>query len=168
MEGKKIHMVYGAATAGAGVVIGLVLHFMDLSYETWSQWLMYAILGIGLILNAQAFSKANDGYISFGQAFSSCFKATAIYTLIMILWAFISIAIFPDIVERGMQIAAESMEKQGMSDEQMEAGLEMSRKYFKAFMVGGIVFMNMFWGAIFSLIAAAIVKKKGPRSIPQQ
>lgn len=154
-------MMYGLVTAIALIVVGLILYLTDLSFESWSQWVTYAVFLVGIIMNATAFSKANDHYVTFGNVFSSGFKASAIITLIMIAWGFIMMAIFPEMKEKGMEMARESMEKRGSTEEQIEQGMEMTRNYFTVFMVGGILFGYMFFGAIFSLIGAAIAKKKG-------
>ena len=168
MERKQTHMMYGLFTAIASIIVGLVLHFTNLSFEPWAQWVTHAVLLVGIILNDIAFSKENDANVTFGQVFSSGFKTTAIYTLIIIVWSFISLLIFPDIMEKGMQIAEEKMMSQGLPDEQITQALEMTRNNFKLFMVGGILFMTMFWGAIFSLLGAAIAKKKPNAAPPAQ
>lgn len=164
MEKKNTHIPYAFVTALVMIIIGLVLHLADLSYEAWVQWLSYGIFLVGIITNAVAYSKANDGFVSFGNVFSSGFKASAIITLVMLAWSFISIMIFPEIVERGMEMTRERMENQNMSEEQLEQGMAMSQKYFKLFMTMGIVFGFMVAGALFSLIGAAIAKKKGNQS----
>ncbi len=161
MQLKQTHKQYGLITGLAIVVIGLILYVADLSFESWAQYVMYVPFLVGLIINANAFSKANDGYVTFGKTFSSCFKAAAIATLLVLAWSFLSLYLFPDTIEKGMEAARNSMAEQGMSDEQIEQSMSMARKYFKVFMIGGVVFWYMFVGAIFSLIAAAIAKKKG-------
>ncbi|RYE25750.1 MAG: DUF4199 domain-containing protein [Sphingobacteriales bacterium] len=168
MKKDNTHMVYGSVTAVAAIIIGLVLHFTGLSFESWVQWLVYAVLLTGLILNGAAFSKAHDANVTFGQVFSSCFKAVAIFTLISIAWALISLMIFPDMMEKGMEIAQQKMEEKQMSEEQIAQAMEWTKKYFRAFMVGGILFGYMFAGAICSLIAAAITKKNPKAAPPAQ
>lgn len=161
---KKIqtHKSYGLVTAIAIIIIGLILHVANLSMQSWAQWIIYIPFLIGLILNAQAYAKANDHFVTFGQVWSSCFKTTAIITIISVLWGIISIYVFPDMLEKGMDMARQKMEEGGsMSEEQIDQALAMTKKFFIPFMIGGIVFGYMFFGAILSLIAAAIPKKKG-------
>ena len=45
---------------------------------------------VGILLNGIAFSKANDGYVTFGSVFGSCFKMAMIVTLVMVVWGFLS------------------------------------------------------------------------------
>lgn len=163
MEKKSTHIIYGFITSIVMIVVGLVLHLADLSFEPWAQWVTYAVFFIGILINAFAFSKANHRDVTFGNVFSSGFKASAIITLVMLVWSFISVAIFPEITERAFERSAEQMTKQGMSDEQIDEALEMTKKYFKLFMVMGVVFGFTFFGALFSVISAAIAPKNPPQ-----
>jgi len=161
MKPTNTHLLYGALTAVAMIIVNVLLYVTNNAFQSWAQWVGYIPFLVGIVLNAQAFSKANDGYISFGQAFSSCFKACAIITLITLVWSFAAMAIFPEMQDKAMEVARERMTTKGMSDEQIEQGIQMTQKYFKVFMVAGIVFGTMFVGAIFSLIGAATAKRKG-------
>ena len=161
MEKVQTHLKYGLYTGIAIIVVGLILHIANLSFEQWAQWVMYIPFAIGLFLNAQAFAKANNHQVTYGNVFGSCFKASAVITLIVLAWGLLSIFIFPEMKEKGMEITQERMAEQGMSDEQIEQGLEMSKKFFIPFMMGGIVFGYMLMGVVLSLIAAAIPKKTG-------
>lgn len=159
---KQTHIMYALVTGIVMIILGVILYIAGVAFKPGMQYVSYIPFLIGIILNAIAFSKANDGFVTFGNVFSSCFKACAVITLMSLVWAFIAMMIFPDMMEKGMEIARQKMSEQGMSDEKMEQAMEWTRKYFKAFMTAGIVFGYMFWGALFSLIAAAIAKKKGP------
>lgn len=161
MKLKQTHLTYGLVTGLIMVVFGLVLHFTDLTFKPGMNWVPYIPFLVGIILNAIAFSKANDEYVTFGNVLSSGVKMSLIITVISIIWAFAAMAVFPGMAEKGMEIARQSMEEKGMPDEQIEQGLEMSRKYFGIWMVLGISVGYMFFGTIFSLIGGAVAKKKG-------
>lgn len=161
MEKKQTHIMYGLITALALIALNLIIHLADVEDPTWTQWISYTIFLIGVLINAFAFSKANDNYVTFGNVFSSGFKASAIITLISIAWLFIFMWLFPEMKEKGFEIARKSMEKKNMDEEQIEQALVMTKKYYNVFMVGAVVFSYMFIGALSSLIGAAIVKKKG-------
>jgi uncharacterized membrane protein YciS (DUF1049 family) len=161
METKQTHMIYGLITAIALIALNLIVYVADLEDPSWTQWVNYAIFFIGVLLNAFAFSKANDQYVTFGSVFSSGFKASAIITIISIAWFLVFMMIFPEMKEKGMEIARKSMEKKQMSEEQIDQALEMTKKYYSVFTVGVLVFSYMLFGAIFSLVGAAVAKKKG-------
>ncbi|XZF13193.1 DUF4199 domain-containing protein [Chitinophagaceae bacterium MMS25-I14] len=168
-ETANTHFTYGAATALAMIVLNLALYLTGNAFQSWAQWVGYIPFIIGIILNGQAFSKAKDNYVTFGQVFGSCFKACAIITLILLVWSFASLAIFPDIIDKALDVTRTKMAAKGMSEEQIDNAIQMTQKYFKPFMVAGVLFGTMFFGAIFSLIGAAVAKKKTgmPPAMPE-
>ncbi len=167
---KKVqtHIPYGFITALAMIIVGVILEVAKLNMNPAIQWIGMLPFLIGIILNAQAFSKANDADITFGQAFGSCFKATAIVAIVMVAWSVISLMIFPEIQTRAMEKAQTDMMKRGMSEEQMDMAINMTKKYFKVFAAGGALLMILFLGAIFSLIGAAIAKKQPRQQVMMQ
>jgi hypothetical protein len=158
---KQTHMMYGALTAIAYIIVSVVLYLVGLAFESWTVLVVYGVFLGGILLNAFTFSKANEHYVTFGNVFSSCFKATAIIALILLAWYFISLWIFPEMREEGMEMARQKMQDTNLSDEQIEANLKIANS--TAINVAGVVFGTMFVGAIFSLIGAAVAKKKGER-----
>ncbi len=161
----QTHKLHGLIAGIAMIVIGLIFHLTNLSYNSWVQYVTMLPLLVLTIINANAFSKANDTNVTFGNVFSSGFKLASITTIIMVIWVAISLQIFPEIRERGTEMAIKSMEEKGLSEEQIEQGLEMTKKFFMVFAIGGMLFMTLLYGAIFSLIGAAIAKKN-PRQQP--
>jgi hypothetical protein len=155
-------MKYGFITGLVMIVIGAILYLTGVAFKPGMQYVTYIPFLIGLILNAQDFTKANDGFVTYGNVFSSCFKATAIITLLLLVWSLLSIALFPHMKEEAMEMARQQMSKNPqMTDDQIEMAMNMTKKYWNVFLVGGVVFGTLFVGAILSLIAAAIPKKKG-------
>jgi hypothetical protein len=167
MERKQTHLMYGFLTGIAVVIVGLALHLADLSMKNWAQYVMYIPFLIGLILNAHAYAKANDHFVTYGNIWGSCFKASAIITLVVLVWSFISTFLFPEMHEKAMEMAREGMEERNMDEEQIEQAMNMTKKFFIPFMIAGVVFMYMIAGAIFSAIAAIFPKKKGEGMPPQ-
>lgn len=162
MEKKNTHITYGFITGLVMVVVALGLYLTGMVFKPGMQYIQYAALLIGLILNAQAFTKANDGYVTFGKVFGSCFKAVMIVALVLTLWAVVSAFIFPEMKEKALEVAREQMAKNPkMTDDQIDAALNITKKYWNVIVIAGSVFNNLFFGAILSLIAAAIPKKKG-------
>lgn len=158
----QTHKTYGLLTALAIIIINVILYVAGLAFtEQWTSYVAYVPFIIGIILNAIAFSKANDHNVKFGQVFSSGFKACAIITLISIAWSLLSIyVVFPEMKDKALEIAAEQMYKNpDMKESDIETALNMTKKFFVPFMIAGIVFGYMFFGAIFSLIGAAVAKK---------
>lgn len=163
---KQTHLMYGLVTAIVMVVLSTVLYVMNLSFKPGMQYVTYIPFLIGVILNAVAFSKANDANVTYGNVFGSGFKMSALVTIIILVWSFISMMIFPEMATKGMELARQSMMEKNMSEEQIDKAMTFMESHFKLFMVIGVVFWTILFGAIFSLIGAAVAKKNGVR--PQQ
>jgi hypothetical protein len=80
----------------------------------------------------------------------------------MVLYAILFVNIFPEMKDKALELARKEMAKNPqMTDEQMEAALGFTSKYWNVILIGGNLLGTMFWGAIFSLIGALVAKKKG-------
>ncbi|MBS1615962.1 MAG: DUF4199 domain-containing protein [Bacteroidetes bacterium] len=158
---KQTHIMYGFLTSLALIILFVAFEVTGLSEHKGVQFIGWAVMLAGLILNAFAFTKANQAEVTFGQVFGSCFKATAIITIVMVIWSMLMFQIFPGMEPKMLDKAREGMSAQkGMTDEQIEKGMAMTQKYFKVFIAAGALFGTLIEGLIFSLIAAAIAKKK--------
>ena len=166
MKKVQTHVKYGGITGAAIVILGLILYVADLSFKPGMNYVAQLPFLIGIILNAMAYSKANDQYVTFGNVFSSGIKASLIVTVISLVWTFLALLIFPEMKDKAIEISEQALMDQNMSDEQIEMGMGATKKFFTLFMVLGVLFGTMFWGAIFSLIGGAIAKKK-PQGMPQ-
>ncbi len=162
MEKKNTHIMYGLFTGIAMVIIGLIIYLAGAAFKPGVPYIAYIPFLVGIILNAVAFSKANDGFVTFGNVFGSCFKATMIVTLVMVAWSLLSMTIFPEMKEKAIEMAREQMAKnQKMTDEQIDTYIAMTKKYWNVFLIAGAIFGNLFYGVIFSLIGGAVAKKNG-------
>ena len=164
MDKKNTHLVYGLITGVVLVIIQMVLYLTGLAFKSSAmQYVSQVPFLIGIIMNAMAFSKANDEYVTFGNVFGSGFRMSMIVALVVLAWSVIALFALPGMKEKAMEMAREEMMKKSkITDEQVEMSLTMMRKYWNVFMTAGVIFSNIFWGAIFSLIGAAVAKKKGP------
>ena len=160
LQKKEVHIMYGFITGIVMVVIGLIIYLTGQAFKTGMQYIAYIPFLVGIILNAVAYSKANDGLVTFGNVFGSCFKASMIVTIVIVVWSVISMYIFPEMKDKALEMAREQMAKnQKMTDEQVDMALNITRKYWNVFLIAGAIFGTLFWGVIFSLIGGLVAKK---------
>lgn len=167
MERKQVHLQYGAITALVMIVINVAMLLTGNQDNKAINWIAFLPFLAGIIACCIAYAKANDKMVTFGQVFSSGFKASAIIALIIIVWSFLSLYIWPDIKVRALDKAMLDMENNKMSQEQMDQAIGITKKYFGVFMAAGALFSTLFFGAVFSLIGAAVAPKKGTPHQPQ-
>lgn len=157
---NKNYVQYGMIISLIIVVLSVLFYILNLNQEKWTQWIGLAIMFVGIIITCLNYSKINEGNVTFGNVFMSGFKATLIITVVTIIFSVIMLLIFPDIQEKALEVSRAEMEKKGVPQEQIEQGINFTQKFFMVFVVvGGIVF-NLFFGAIASLIGAAVAQKK--------
>lgn len=165
---KQTHIPYGFISGMLVVICSLVIYLSGASFKPGVQYIAYIPFLIGVVMNAMAFSKANDGFVTFGNVFGSCFKASMIVTLVIIAWSITSAIAFPEMKAKALEIAREQMMKNNkMTDESVDKAIELTKKYWTAFLIAGALFGSLFYGALFSLVGALIAKKKGQQPFAQ-
>jgi hypothetical protein len=152
-----------------GVIIGLVLIVFFLAfYFTGNTFNKGAISYLptlffvgGIIYSIIMWANANNNNVTFGQCFKYGFKASAIVAIIMSVFLAIFIFSFPDYKEKFIEFMSNEMDKadSNITDEQKEASLSIMGNFFAVSAIGGSLFMNLLFGAIASLIGAAVAKK---------
>ena len=144
------------------VLISFILFFTNSTYEPWAKWISTAVMFCLIVFSQKILSDGFDK-ISFGKIFGMGFKITLIITLLSMLYMVIYTNVLDvNFNEKVVQVARESMEKKGtLSEEQIEAALEMSKKFMTpAFMYIMLIVSNLIFGSLFSVIGAAVFKKE--------
>jgi hypothetical protein len=163
MEKKQTHIMYGFISGLVMVILGVTIYLAGAAFIKGIQYVAYIPLLVGLILNAIAYSKANDGFVTFGNVFGSCFKAAMIVTIVMIAWTSVSPLIFPEMKEKVLSMMHDEMAKnKNIDDDKIDTYVNMFKNHWNMITIGIVILSNLIYGAIFSLIAAAIAQKKGP------
>ncbi len=161
MEKKPVtHFTAGIIIAAIMIVYSLILNFTGLMANQALGFVSYVILLAGIIYFVLQHANARDNTATFGNLFSFGFKTTAIATLILIAFQIIFFLIFPEYKEKIADIARENMQKQGKAtEEQIEQGMEMMKRFFWVGLIGGTLFFMLIIGLVASLIGAGIAKK---------
>lgn len=161
-----------------GLILGLILIVIsvvmtlvvtDFSKMQKYAWISYLIIVGGLVWAGFSYAHEMNGNVTFGNVFAHGFKATAVLTIIMVVYTAISVTIiFPEIKDKVIETARAQMEAKGeLSESQIDQALSMTQKFFLPFAIGGALVSYLFLGAIGSLIGAAL-SKKNPNPQPFQ
>lgn len=144
------------------IVIGLAIYFSGQLGNTSLGYLQYVVFMGGIIWGCIYYAKQMKGNVTFGNVFAHGFKTTAFIAAAMAVYTFLSVRfLFPDIIEKTVEIArAQMRENKDLSDDQIDQAMNMTREYFVPFATGGLLLMFAIFGALSSLIGAAVAKKK--------
>lgn len=163
MEERKpiTHVTAGLIIAALLVVYSIVIQFLGLTQQKALGLLQYALIIGGLIYFVNQYGKAHNYTLSFGNLFAFGFKATAVFTIINIVFLILFFLLFPDMKEKTFEIARQQMEDNPkITEDQIEQGIDMARRFFWVGLIGGTMFFMILIGALGSLIGAAVTKKR--------
>ncbi|HEC44569.1 MAG TPA: DUF4199 domain-containing protein [Bacteroides sp.] len=155
-------LIWGLILSFASIIFNVILYMMD---QNLNQALGYAGIIISLvvmILGIRSFrDNIRDGVLPFGTAFGFLMIVMIVSTIIgdiytYILWTVID----PDIVGKMLDLQTEKMLEKGIPEEAMEQAMTMTAKFMQpGIMIAMATATGLFFGAILSLIIAAIFKK---------
>ena len=162
MEKNPIsHFLVGLIVSCILILVNVIFIIFDLTGNTKISWLASALNVALLVYFIMEFGKLNNNSKSFGELFSYGFKATALITIILTAFMLVYTLIFPESVEKAIEISREQMDKNpNLTEDQIEQALEITRKFYTPILIAGTLFATMFVGAIGSLLGAAVTKKK--------
>ncbi|MDB5228545.1 MAG: hypothetical protein JWN78_2738 [Bacteroidota bacterium] len=160
---KPYTLKFGIIGGFASVIVSLILYFTNMQFASWAKWLSTLILFIIIILGLKAIANGNrNKIIPFGTLFGAGMKITLIITIISVIYFVIYMNfIETDFIAKILDASRQQMAEKGLSEEQIDRAVEMSSKFMSPWLM--IVFMvigSLIFGAIASLIGAAIYKKE--------
>ncbi|MFL9484252.1 DUF4199 domain-containing protein [Chitinophagaceae bacterium LWZ2-11] len=152
------------------IVLNLVLYFVGQSQNKPLGILISAIFVGGIIWSCISYAKDLEGNVTFGNTFAHGFKVAATVTALYLVYTFLALKfITPGIIDLAIEEAKKGMEeKKNLTTEQVDSALEMMRKYFVPFAIGGALLAYLVLGLISAAIGAAVAKKNPVQASPFQ
>tara|TARA_R110002050_G_scaffold100580_1_gene208205 strand:- start:168993 stop:169514 length:522 start_codon:yes stop_codon:yes gene_type:complete len=159
----KFGLIYGVIAAVIGIVFTFMLIAGEMLFDpspikTVVQILIFVAVVAVTIFN---FKKANNGYLSLGQALGLGAITALVTSIISIIFMyFLSSVIVPDFWEQSAEAARLAIQEQNpsLTSDQVENAVEMQGK-FSWIIYPAILIMNLFFGFITALITGLILKK---------
>ncbi|WP_439879911.1 DUF4199 domain-containing protein [Pontibacter sp. MBLB2868] len=160
----SVSLKYGLLTALVGVVYSLILMVTDLGDNRWLSSAAYIILIVGIILAMKQYKAINYGYMSYGQGLGIGSLVSVIFGFLsgLFTWLYTTF-VDPNYMSNIMEKQRVKMLEQGMSDEQIDAGMKMAENFQGPLtMILGAAVITLIVGFIFSLIISAVMKNSRP------
>ena len=166
LKTRKFSLRYGALGGIVGIVFGVMLFTMDMHYDrsTAIQAIQFGILAIFVVIGIIQFKKANESYLTIGQAIKIGAGVGLIAAVIgTVYFLVLSNVIEPDYMEKAAEIQKVKTfaENPSLTQEQWDQGMEMQKKFFPVFLGIGVI-MSALFGLIIGLITGLITKKAKP------
>ncbi len=156
---------YGVIGGLLVIVIGLIQYLLGIT-STISQAVGWLSMLITIVFPVLAIREHRDndlgGYISYGRGLGTGVLTALIIGLVTAIWTILLYNVIdPSIMDQIMQVQAEAMEEQGMSDEDIENVAAMTGKFMTAPVMAAIGFgTSLFLGFVASLIGGAVMKRE--------
>lgn len=159
----KSTMTSGAILGVALVIFSLILYMTGLIFSKGLNYISWLILVGGIVLGMKSYRDQQQGFISYGRALGVGMLTVLFASIIAALFNYILYAfIDPSLIEKSIEMARNQMVEKGtLSDEQIEMGLNMTKKIMQPGIMSLMTILGSgFMGLIFSLIIAAFMKNE--------
>ncbi len=165
----KYALNFGVILGVISVAFSLMLYSLDMHYQGG-----LAVMGVSLVLTIilivigmMQFKKANNGFLSFGQALKIGVGISLVGAVIGVLFNQVLINfIDPDTMTKAMDYQREQLIAAGqLSVQQIDAQMEMGKSFSTPVMqIAFGLIGSLFFGFILSLVPAFILKKSKPEN----
>ena len=144
------------------IVYGIIIYSVYGMKHPEFSYVQYVFFLAGIIWACVSYSNQLNNNVTYGNLFAHGFKTTVVVTVIMLVYSIIALKfLFPDMVDKSIEVTRQKMEADGKAtDSQIDQAVTMIKDHFVLFAVVGIIFGFAIFGAVSSLIGAAVAKKK--------
>ncbi|MBQ4821804.1 DUF4199 domain-containing protein [Aquimarina sp. MMG016] len=155
-------LLLGILSVGLGVVIYVTNSYTE---QNWVHSLIGFVILIGTIMyGLTAFKKANEGYITLGEALKIGVGISLIGGIVGVIWTILLMNVIePDMVNQITEAQRTQMIERfpDMPEEQLNQSIEMAAKFTSPYIISAFALIgNLFFGFIISLIGGLIIQKK--------
>jgi hypothetical protein len=162
-------LIWGLILGFAGIIYQVILYMLDQNLNPTLGYLGIVITLVVLVLGMRSFRDSiRGGVLPFGPAFGFGVVVVIVSGIIGIIYAYLLWTVIdPDIITKMMELQTEKMMERGLPDEAVEQAMSMTSKFMKPGVMAATGFAtSVFFGAIVSLIVAAIMKRDESKEIP--
>lgn len=159
---RSVGIRYGLILAAVSVIFFLLASMLSLNTtEGPARWVSLVFMTVIFILGHKYYKENGDGFMSYGQGMGIGFWASLLSSVISSAFTYVYVKfIDTSWMETIKEMQLEQMEKQGLSDEQIEMSMSMMERFSTPEMIFifGII-GGVFLGVILSLIITIFTQK---------
>lgn len=147
----------------ASAVLGLLFFVLNVESSSWLNYLSFAVMIAVVIAGSYEYrDKIAGGFASFKQLLGFGISVALVYGLISSLWAvFFMEVINPELVKEILLDTEIRMEEQGLSNEQIEQTLAVTKKMMKPYIFFFTSLLSItFMGLLVSLLTSLVMRKE--------
>jgi NADH:ubiquinone oxidoreductase subunit 6 (subunit J) len=143
------------------IVFTYVFQFLNVDQSSSIKYLGYIPFIAFLFLAQKEYRDQLDGFLTFSQGFMAGFIYSVFGGIMIAIFTYIYLTFLsPQIWEQMMAASRDQMVAKNLPADQIDTGMEITRKYGTIFALVGVAIVTPIIGAIIALIGAAIFKKE--------
>lgn len=162
-EKRSIGIKYGLISVVAGLVYFFVLKFAGQNPLTFKWgWIVQLLMTATIIFLAhKEYKEDNDGFMTYGEGMVIVLWYTLIGVGVGLLFQYIYLTFLDaTVMQEFYEMQYDNLQKQGLSDEQIEVGLTWTRKLYW--------FAGIFFASFFSVVTGLVVTIFTQKRPPEQ
>lgn len=159
----KSALIYGAMYGAVLIVFSIITYVLNMTMEKWVQYVSYVIMIGALVYFTMEYRKQRGAEgLSYGQALGFGVAITLVASVISAIYTYLLFTVIdPDLINLMIDKTQEQMLAQGLTDEQVEAAMEMQKKFMEPWIITAMSIPSMtFMGFIIALISSIFLKKE--------
>jgi hypothetical protein len=164
-SGFKFAINNGILMGIALIAFSLIMYLLDVGRQSPVQYLSFVVMIALVILFVKQWrDKYNEGFISFGGAYSQAFQTILIASVVTAIYAFVFFSfIAPGEITEILEEAEEGILKSqpNISDSDLEMAMSFTEMFTKPWIMAVMAMLfNVLAGLVVSLIPAFVLKKE--------
>ncbi len=158
----KVATKWALIYTATAIVITYAFEFLDVDPNSSAKYISYIPFIAFLWLTQKEYKDELGGYITYGNAFSAGFRYSLFSGLLLAVFTYLYFAILsPAMWDKVLDATQAGMEAQNAPDDQIEKTMSFMRgTWGQVMIVFGTAISYAIFGAIVSLVTAAILKKE--------
>jgi hypothetical protein len=157
---RTVGLKFGAVSALVGIVFFLILTLSGQNaFDNKWGWVSMVFSIVILVLAHRNFKSEGDGFMSYSQGVGIGFWMALVGVVVGAIFTYVySNIIDPATMDTFYENQYEQMQKNGMSDDQIDVAVSWTKKLFWWI----YLFFGIFFGLIIALIVTIFTQKKSP------
>lgn len=151
----------GVITALIMVGIALGVYFTNLPADSFIQYLIYAVYGLGIIWTLIAYRKSASFTGKFGDLFNQGFRCFIAVVIIMVAFTFVFSKMHPEFAEESAKAYKEQLVKENKKlPAEIDGEVSRYKNRFTTVLIYGAIFGYLIIGSGVTAAASALLTKR--------
>jgi len=157
----KVATKWALINVVTGIVLTYAFQYLVTDPNSPIKYLTFIPFIAFLLLAQKEYKQQIGGYMTFSEGFSAGFRFAIFSGLMAAVFTYLYLAVLsPEVMEKAVEQARTQMEAKGMSSEDIDKAISLTKKLGPVFGAFGAAIFDAVVGAIVAVIGASIFKRE--------